>query len=381
MNRETRTVSRIKCLVFLLVLAVQLPLASAKVTNYVGGCAGNPNFATISAALATTPAPNVVEVCPGTYPEQVVITKPVTLEGIYTSNAGQAFITIPSGGLGTGNPCYPEMGLAQVCVNSKGTVNITNITVDGNGETAAAVGPIGIAYNNSSGTINHVEARFQQNIGLGIGIYVSGEGTVTVENSNVHDFDFYGITAGANTDQNVKIEGNTLAPDSDAQVAIGVFTANSTTISGNVINGQSAPAGCNESLGYFCGGIVVVPALAGSVTNNTVAGVGGGYAGILILGEGDYPTTMSVTSNTIFYISGGDGIQLNTFVLPLPLLTIKDNVIMQSGNGINFQCNLNNNVSSNTMNAIHSYGLANVASGQSSANSYYNVPTLSNACE
>src|SRR5271163_3321403 len=125
MNLRTRTISRIMCLLFLSALAAQVPLASATVTNYVGSCASG-SYATITAALATTPAPNFVYVCPGTYPEQVVITKPVTLEGIYTSNAGQAFITVPSGGLTGDNPCYPELGYVQVCVSSTGRVNITN---------------------------------------------------------------------------------------------------------------------------------------------------------------------------------------------------------------------------------------------------------------
>ncbi len=375
MNGGTRTISCIKSLLFLLALAAQVPLASATVTNYVGHCVSG-SYATISAALATTPAPNYVYVCPGTYAEQVVITKPVTLEGIYTSNAGQAFITVPSGGLTGDNPCYPELGYVQVCVSSTGTVNITNITVDGAG---ASTEPVGIAYYNSSGTMNHIETRFQEGDGLGVGIYVfQAPSTVTVENSNLHSFDFTGILTSADTE--VKIEGNALAPDSNAEAAIGAFSANSMTISGNVINGPSAPAGCDPTHGYFCAGIIVAPASAGSVTNNTVAGVGGGYSGILILGQGDYPTTMSVTSNAIFNIAGGDGIQLNTFVAPLPPLTIKDNTITQARNGVNFECNLNNNVSSNLITAVGGYGVANVASGEDSPNTYYNVPTLYSTC-
>ena len=376
MNGETRTILRIKCLLFLLALAAQVPLASATVTNYVGSCASG-SYATISAALATTPAPNFVYVCPGTYPEQIVISKPVTLEGIYTSNAGQAFITVPSGGLTGSNPCYPELGYVQVCVSSKGAVNITNITVDGYGQTTE---PTGIAYyNGSGGTMNHIETRFQEGDGLGVGIYVFGSsGTVTVENSNLHNFNFTGILTSASS--TVKIEGNTLAPDSNAEAAIGAFNGASTTISGNVINGPSAPAGCDPTYGYFCAGILASPASAGSITNNTVAGVGGGYPGILILGEGDYPTTMSVTSNAIFNIAGGDGIQLNTFEAAVPPLTIKDNVITQAQNGVNFECTLDNNVSSNTITAMSSYGVANVASGEDSPNTYYNVPTLYSTC-
>jgi hypothetical protein len=373
MNLRTRTISRIMCLLFLLALAAQVPLASATVTNYVGSCASG-SYATISAALATTPAPNFVYVCPGNYAEQVVITKPVTLEGIYTSNAGQAFINIPSGGLSSDNPCSP-VGAAQVCVSSSGTVNITNLSVDGTGATA----PVGIAYINSSGTMNHLEVRFQQGDGLGIGIYVYGKGTVTVENSNVHSFDFTGILAGGNSDQNVKIEKNTVEGEPDSETAIEASFTNSTTITGNVINGPSAPAGCDPSHGYYCAGMVVIPANKGSVSNNTIAGVGGGYAGIHLLGLGDYPTTMSVTSNAIFDIAG-DGIQLDTSEAALPPMIIKDNFITQTQNGINFTCNLDNNVSSNIITAVSGYGLANLTSGETSTNTYYNVPTLDSTC-
>jgi len=375
MNRETRPILRIKYLLFLLALVAQVSLASATVTNYVGSCVSG-SYPTISAALATTPAPNFVYVCPGTYPEQVVISNPVTLEGIYTSNAGQAFITLPSGGLGTDNPCYPQAGIAQVCVSSSGTVNITNITVDGAGATA---GPVGIAYYNSSGTMNHVETRFQEGEGTGIAIDINGPGTVTLENSNLHSFDFSGVFAGGNTDQTLKIEGNTIAPDTGAQTAIFASFTNSATITGNVINGPAAPVGCDPSLGYYCAGIVAIPGNAGSVSDNTVAGVGGGYAGILLLGLGDYPSTLSVTSNAIFNIAG-DGIQLNISEGALPPLTIKNNIVTQAQNGINFECELDNNVNSNTITAISSYGVANVASGENSPNTYYNVPTLYSTC-
>jgi hypothetical protein len=376
MNGETRTILHITCLLFLLALAAQVPLASATVTNYVGSCASG-SYATISAALATTPAPNFVYVCPGTYPEQVVITKPVTLEGIYTSNSGQAFITVPSGGLTGDNPCYPELGYVEVCVSSPGTVNITNITVDGAGWSTE---PVGIAYyNGGGGTMNHIETRFQEGDGLGVGIFAFGASdTVTVENSNLHSFDFTGILTSASSA--MKIENNTLDPDSNAETAITAFNGDSTIISGNVINGPSAPAGCDPSHGYFFGGILAGPPPAGSITNNTVAGVGGGYPGIVILGPGDVSTTMSVTSNAIFNITGGDGIQLDTFDGAVPPLTIKNNVITQAQNGVNFECTLDNNVSSNTITAITGYGVANVASGENSPNTYYNVPTLYSTC-
>jgi hypothetical protein len=111
---------------------------SATVTYAVGTCKPKmASFATISDALAATPAPNVVMVCPGTYNEQVVITQAVNLEGVATGDAGQAIIAVPSGGLVTN--VLNDNGIpvaAQIAVTTAtGPVSLSDITVDaaGNG--------------------------------------------------------------------------------------------------------------------------------------------------------------------------------------------------------------------------------------------------------
>src|SRR5271163_4788165 len=94
--------SRIKPLLFLLALAAQASLASATVTYVVGTCKNSNNTITsITQALQTIPQPNVVEVCPGYYVEQVVITFPVTLEGISDDSTAAVYIQPPSSGLVT----------------------------------------------------------------------------------------------------------------------------------------------------------------------------------------------------------------------------------------------------------------------------------------
>src|ERR1700683_1493850 len=47
------------------------------------------SFSTISAAVAAVPSGSIVEVCPGFYPEQVTISKALTLEGITSGNSNQ----------------------------------------------------------------------------------------------------------------------------------------------------------------------------------------------------------------------------------------------------------------------------------------------------
>jgi len=85
------------CLAALSVLPVQTFLAS---TVQVGNCLTGPqNFSTISAAVSSVPPGSTVEVCPGTYAEQVAITKALTLVGVTSGTANRVLITVPSAGL------------------------------------------------------------------------------------------------------------------------------------------------------------------------------------------------------------------------------------------------------------------------------------------
>src|SRR5580698_5231014 len=92
--------------------AVALALAfgaqplSASVTYIVGTCKSGTRFSTIQSALDASPAPNTVEVCPGQYNEQIVITKPVTLEGISAGTEDQVRIFTPAGGLAVNANVY-----------------------------------------------------------------------------------------------------------------------------------------------------------------------------------------------------------------------------------------------------------------------------------
>jgi len=87
------------------VLAAGLLLAAvpmfASNTLAVGSCEPSyPSFMTISAAVnaASVTGTTTIDVCPGTYPEQVLITKKITLQGVALGNSKAAIITAPSGG-------------------------------------------------------------------------------------------------------------------------------------------------------------------------------------------------------------------------------------------------------------------------------------------
>jgi nitrous oxidase accessory protein NosD len=69
------------------------------------------------------PSGSVIKVCPGGYPEQVVIDKPLTLEGFITAGTEGAFILPPAGGIVQNDNPYS----AQVLVQNTTGVTITNL--------------------------------------------------------------------------------------------------------------------------------------------------------------------------------------------------------------------------------------------------------------
>ena len=95
----------------------------------------------------------------------------MTLKGIASGNQGAAIISVPNGGLAQ-NATSLATGAAiaaQILVQSATGVTITNITVDGanNGINGCGLDPIGIYYQNSSGTISH-DSILNEVLGAGL---------------------------------------------------------------------------------------------------------------------------------------------------------------------------------------------------------------------
>lgn len=362
--------SRVKSLLFPLIvfvsmLAAQVPLASATVTYVVGTCQKT-IYTSIQAALDAKPLPNVVKVCPGTYGEQVVITHPVTLEGISDGTSSGATIVVPSGGLVVNaTDSFGSLLAVQVLVeNVSGEVNLSNLTVDGgsSGKTVSAL-LVGVFYQDSPGTANHLTIQNQNGLFNGVGVLLEGGSanpipSVTVENSNVQDFDNTGIAAQTNSttsELTAAIDGNYLA---------------------NPVSITDFPTGISIGLGVTAsvGGNLIAPGLGrgivsfeGSVSKNTVLGV---------VSDGIVTEFASVISNTIFNTTSiafePNGIFVESSTAP-----VTGNTIVQSAtfNGIDFDCVAGNNVHSNTINGPGG-GLVNVPTGAVTANTYYNVGTI-----
>jgi hypothetical protein len=288
---------------------VFFPSAALSETVAVGACLPNlKTYSTISQAVSSVTPGSIIEVCPGTYPEQVTITQPLTLRGVQAGNADNPTITVPPGGL-TKSVVAPTNGVTmffQILVQSteSGLVNISNLAVKGASSTNSGLsGWIeGIYYQNSSGVINGVATYGQKGNGRGFGIFIEGTTspakTVSVTNSSIHDFDSEGI----------RTNGSVLPP------SLAVNITSNSVISSSSFSGNPVYGGID------------VQGAAGSVLNNRVithpasTGISSG-TGIA------FPSSSTVNGNTVENFTVG--------IWPLGNSnTIKSNEVSLAGSGI-----------------------------------------------
>ena len=327
----------------------------------MGDCKAG-SFPTITAALAATPRPNVVKVCPGTYNEQVNITYAVTLEGIISGNGGDAIIASPPNGLVVN--ARDDLGdpiAAQVYVEvSPGPISISDITLDAaNNAVQSPAYVVGIFFQNSSGTVNHVATRNQMGGDGGVGIWIEGGlllPAVTVENSSIHSFDDIGIwtqTNAAASELTATIKGNDVNGGFGSGVIanfdIAMGPGATTTVSDNHLAGGVT-------------GVIAAESATGSILSNTLIT---NSTAIAINGGG-----VSVTSNNIF-LSSIEGIVLYSALLP----AIRGNTIAGCPIGIELNGFADGNAHSNTI-MDAGVGLDQVPAGFTVSNSYFNVGTI-----
>jgi hypothetical protein len=228
-------------------LAVQPLFAN---TVQVGTCKPKlASFATISAAVSSVPPGSTVQVCPGFYGEQVVISQPLTLEGINIGNSDQAIIAVPSGGLAPNvTSTFGTSVAAQILVENAAPVNIINLTVDGTGgdmggSTNTCTWVAGIFYGSgSSGEIRRVRTSNQTNTQCGVGIWAengdSSDQSVLVRNSTIYNVDGAGIFVGSLSASTLSVTVRENIIDSNA----GLFGIVADTVSGDFTNNEISNA-------------------------------------------------------------------------------------------------------------------------------------------
>jgi len=347
------------CLAVVAFVAVSGQAFSATVT--VGSCTSPVKFATIQQAVNASPAGTVIKVCPGNYPEQVVIAKDLTLEGIVYETEDAVVILPPAGGL-VANVTDVDSGdpvAAQLVVQNAGSVSISNLTVDGTGN-GLACGPDvrGILFQSSSGTVNHVAVRNQVPNGIPNGCQVgesiwvetaSGHSsTLTIEHSSVHNYNKNGIT-GNDAGTSLTLAGNyvqgagVVAKGGAAQNGIQLGFGATGTIMDNIVidNIYDDPtvAASADILLYD----------AAENSNITVSGnvAGNSQLPIALYTDkvGVYGDGVSVTGNRAFGASTYDGIDVCTNGN-----TVKGNTVVNSAeSGIHLDASCGSTGDNNTV--------------------------------
>lgn len=351
----------------LLTAVLMLVLASESLATeiVVGNCRrGLQAYSTISQAVAAAAPSTTILVCPGNYPEQVMITQPLTLRGVQDGNTAKPVITAPIGGFSQ-SVVAPTNGVGmtfQILVvgTESGEVNIANIAVDGSGQGRGLGGWFtGIYFQNSSGSIRHVATYGQSGNGAGFGIFLEGTTptpkTITVSSNSVHDFDSEGIRTNGtpapsltvNISSNMVVSStifgaNPVYGEIDIQGATG-------SIRNNQVITHPAPPGISAGTGITGPSNMVV-------SNNTVVGTG-----IWLLGDSNTITGNKVAFGGGITVSGQNN-------------TVRNNTIF--GDGISFNCTgTMNTVIKNVINDSV-IGISNHPGNIISPNTFVNVGTL-----
>jgi hypothetical protein len=272
-----------------LILGACFVVSSAQATTVVvGTCkSGLTQFSTIQGAVNAAPAGSTIDICPGTYPEQVTINgKKLTLIGIEVGTSNAAVIVAPAGGV-TPNTSDLFSGFpiaAQIFVENAVDVTISHLTIDGsaNGLSGCGTDLQGIYYANSSGTITDNVVRNQildpgdQGCQDGLAINIasnSGTPAVTISNNSVRNYDKNGITANGiasgQAGPNVTITDNTVigigATNAIAQNGIQVGFGATAKITGNEVADN-----IYTGAGTFSTGILIYASTGVTVSSNTI---------------------------------------------------------------------------------------------------------------
>jgi parallel beta-helix repeat protein len=240
-------------------------------------------FSSIQGAVNAAAPGDVLIVCAGTYAEQVVIHKSLTVDGMNGAILAPVNMTANSTSLFDGLPLA-----VALLVSETTNVTIHGLIVDGSGNNINACAPdlFGIAFQNASGNIQRTTVRnFKLGPDLlgcqtGTGIFVEsgavGTSTVTISHSSVHDYQKNGITADE-VGSEVMINSNVVtglgiaagAAQNGIQIGFGADgTISHNTVTNNVYGPCTDVPGCTA----VATDILVTQSNGVSVTNNS-AGV------------------------------------------------------------------------------------------------------------
>ncbi len=254
---------------------------------------GGAKFNTIQSALDAAADGDVIRVCPGTYPEQLVIKRRVTIRGVGTPFVTPAGMAANATDLQSGGPLA-----AVVVVEATATLRGLRIDAGMNGLSALpACDPampqlVGVFFRNAGGTVRDSEIV---NVALddlhtacdrGIAVLIQGDGAtsshVSLRSNQLTEYQRAGVVANGNG-INVDIRGNQVvgAVKFDlTQNGIQIGYGARARVVRNDVRKNAVPldsAGC-----AFDGGELFFQADGGLIARNTFTG---NAAGIAVMGS------------------------------------------------------------------------------------------------
>ena len=269
-------------------------------------------YTSIQAAVNAAQSGNVIRVCAGTYQEQVVIDKSLTLE------ADNGVIVIPSDVVANSAGSSGSPIAAIILVRNAENVDLDGFIVDGSANGLSGCGPtfIGILYQDASGTIEHNAVRrvrlapdlpgCQSGNAIDVESSSGGQSSVTIADNSVDGYQKNGITANE-PGTTVQVTENAVtgigpttgAAQNGVQIGFGAkgdVTNNS--VADNVYSPCESAANCPSN----AAGILIFQSDGVRVERNTL---GSNQVGIFVAAN-----HVDVGGNTVFHSVALDGIAL-----------------------------------------------------------------------
>jgi hypothetical protein len=277
----------------------------------------NATYTSIQAAVDAASPGDSILVCPGTYNEQLVIAKPVTIRGKRVNQLDRVQIQPSTLAMGSG-------GVAVVTVQNTNDVRLTNVAVDASKNTISGCTPIlsAVHFLNASGELeddaisgatitNPTGCATGPGGGNGFGVLAESTGSgrfkVEIEGSSIHDYTKEGVRA-VGDGLTINIHSNIisgLGPAGGFSLQFGILVANGAVgfINGNQITeGDCGTLSITDCINARSEGVTFRAVGDGSVVDNNV--ITRAQSGIFI----NFANRASISHNLIANITGLDGI-------------------------------------------------------------------------
>jgi len=347
--KEVSMLNRARLHVGLALLFVATFAATSSAKTLIVGQPGTPcpnaQYTTITDAVNAANPGDVVAICPATYAEQLIISKPLTLRGLTINDVGRVLLQ-PALVANFGGLPFE----AVIAVTNTKDVSVENLAIDASNNTVvgcAGAALAGIHYFNSSGRVENnaisgAQVANPQSCGLlpasGFGVQVDADQTgpfcVSIKNNSIHDYTRNGVFA-IGSGVKVRVEHNSISgvgPSAGSfQFAVWVLNGAVGVIESNVITeGLCGTLSATDCIALRSEGVTLRAVGDGTEVSNNV--ITNAQSGIFVNGV----NRLRVTNNLISNIVGLDGIDLQGTSNSL----LDANIIFNSVPVENFSCGI-----------------------------------------